>query len=36
MTGKGTIMRMRHLSCLVLAVALLLGRVHAMSDADEA
>src|SRR4029453_13333030 len=33
---KGTIMRMRHLSCLVLVVVLVLGRVHAMSDADQA
>src|SRR5438093_10675211 len=33
---KGTIMRMRHLSCLVLVVVLGLGRVHAMSDADQA
>jgi len=29
-------MRMRHLSCLVLVVVLVLGRVHAMSDADQA
>ena len=28
-------MRMRHLSCLVLVVVLVLGRVHAMSDADQ-
>jgi zinc protease len=33
---KGAIMRMRHLSCLVLVVVLVLGRVHAMSDADQA
>src|SRR2546425_1097481 len=33
---KGTIMRMRHLSCLVWVVMLVLGRVHAMSDADQA
>src|SRR6516164_5988948 len=33
---KGTIMRMRHLSCLVLVAVLVLGRVHAMSDADQA
>src|SRR5215468_1339182 len=33
---KGAIMRMRHLSCLVWVVMLMLGRVHAMSDADQA
>src|SRR5215471_5616129 len=33
---KGTIMRMRQLSCLVLVVVLVLGRVPAMSDADQA
>src|SRR5712691_5502989 len=33
---KGAIMRMRHLSCLVWVVMLVLGRVHAMSDADPA
>ncbi len=29
-------MRLRHLSCLVWVVVLVLGRVHAMSDADQA
>ena len=33
---KGAIMRMRHLSCLVWVVVLVLGQVHAMSDADQA
>src|SRR5712691_7742146 len=33
---KGTIMRMRHLSCLVLIVVLVLGQVHAIPAADQA
>src|SRR6266851_1093512 len=33
---KGTIMRMRHLSCLVLVVVLVLGQVHALPATDQA